>query len=122
MLVWRVGLPVYRSLRHGLVVTDVRAESPGVTTVTVGGRDLHRLPVRAGQFLHWRFLGGPGASRAHPYSLSAAPDGRSLRITVAHLGDGSLGAVPAAARHPRAWWRGRTGGCTPGSAPAPRCC
>ena len=89
ILVWRVGLPVYRSLRHGLVVTDVRAENDGVTTVTVGGRHLHRLPVQAGQFLHWRFLGGPGASRAHPYSLSAAPDGRSLRITVAHLGDGS---------------------------------
>src|SRR3954470_20513084 len=89
VLVWRVGLPVYRSLRHALVVTDVRPENAGVTTVTVGGRDLHRLPVRAGQFLQWRFLSGPGASRAHPYSLSAAPDGRSLRITVAHLGDGS---------------------------------
>ena len=89
VLVWRVGLPVYRSLRHALVVTDVRSENDGVTTVTVGGRHLHRLPVQAGQFLHWRFLGGPGASRAHPYSLSAAPDGQSLRITVAHLGDGS---------------------------------
>ena len=42
-----------------------------------------------GQFFQWRFLGNPGASRAHPYSLSAAPDGRSLRITAAHLGDGS---------------------------------
>ena len=89
ILVWRVGLPVYRSLRHALVVTDVRSEKDGVTTVTVGGRHLHRLPVQAGQFLHWRFLAGPGASRAHPYSLSAAPDGHSLRITVAHLGDGS---------------------------------
>src|SRR5665647_1518723 len=29
------------------------------------------------------------ATRAHPYSLSAAPDGRTLRITAAHLGDGS---------------------------------
>ena len=89
VLVWRVGLPVYRSLRHGLVVTEVRRENERVTTVTVGGRDLHRLPVRAGQFLHWRFLSGSGSSRAHPYSLSAAPDGRSLRITVAHLGDDS---------------------------------
>src|ERR1019366_3662674 len=25
----------------------------------------------------------------HPYSLSAAPDGKTLRITAAHLGDGS---------------------------------
>jgi ferredoxin-NADP reductase len=50
---------------------------------------LHRLPVRAGQFFQWRFLDGPGSTRAHPYSLSAAPDGRTLRITAAHLGDGS---------------------------------
>jgi ferredoxin-NADP reductase len=45
--------------------------------------------VTAGQFLTWRFLTGPGWTRAHPYSLSAAPDGRSLRITVKGLGDGS---------------------------------
>jgi len=91
VLVWRVGQPLWRSLRHGLVVEEVRAESDSVTTVVMRGRNLHRLPVRAGQFLQWRFLDGPGATRAHPYSLSAAPDGRSLRITAAHLGDGSSG-------------------------------
>ena len=32
---------------------------------------------------------GPGWTRAHPYSLSAAPDGHSLRITVKVVGDGS---------------------------------
>jgi predicted ferric reductase len=89
VLVWRVGLPVYRSLRHRLRVTSVVAEDDGVTSVYLAGRDLDRLPVTAGQFLTWRFLTGPGWSRAHPYSLSAAPDGRSLRITVKNLGDGS---------------------------------
>ncbi|HRW20098.1 MAG TPA: ferredoxin reductase family protein [Dermatophilaceae bacterium] len=89
ILLWRVGLPLYRTLRHRLVVTHVYAEGPGVTSVVVAGRDLDRLPVAAGQFFQWRFLDNPGASRAHPYSLSAAPDGRSLRITAAHLGDGS---------------------------------
>ena len=43
----------------------------------------------AGQFFSFRFLGGPGWTRAHPYSLSAAPDGRTLRITVQVVGDGS---------------------------------
>jgi predicted ferric reductase len=89
VLIWRVGQPIWRSLRHQLVVQDVRAEGAGVTTVVMRGRNLHRLPVQAGQFLQWRFLGGPGFTRAHPYSLSAAPDGRTLRITAAHLGDGS---------------------------------
>jgi len=88
---WRVGQPLARSLRHRLVVQEVRSESDTVTTVVMAGRNLHRLPVQAGQFMQWRFLGGPGFSRAHPYSLSAAPDGKTLRITAAHLGDGSEG-------------------------------
>jgi len=89
VLIWRVAQPLWRSLRHQLVVQEVRAENDRVTTVVMRGRMLHRLPVRAGQFLQWRFLDGPGFTRAHPYSLSAAPDGRTLRITAAHLGDGS---------------------------------
>jgi predicted ferric reductase len=89
VLVWRVGQPLWRSLRHQLVVEQVRAENDRVTTVVMRGRMLHRLPVRAGQFLQWRFLDGPGFTRGHPYSLSAAPDGRTLRITASHLGDGS---------------------------------
>ena len=91
VLFWRVGQPLWRSLRHQLVVQEVRAESDTVTTVVMRGRKLDRLPVRAGQFLQWRFLDGAGFTRAHPYSLSAAPDGRTLRITAAHLGDGSAG-------------------------------
>ena len=89
ILVFRVGVPAYRSLRHGLRVTSVVREVDGVVSVYVTGRDLDALKVEAGQFFSWRFLAGPGWSRAHPYSLSAAPDGRSLRITVKDLGDGS---------------------------------
>ena len=89
VLVWRVGLPVWRNLRHGLRVTSVVPEGDGVASVYVTGRRMHRLRVEAGQFLTWRFLAGPGWSRANPYSLSAAPDGRSLRITVQVVGDGS---------------------------------
>ena len=92
VLVWRVGLPLHRSVRHGLRVTAVVSEDSDdgdVVSVHLTGRALHRLPVTAGQFLTWRFLTGTGWTRAHPYSLSAAPDGRSLRITVKALGDGS---------------------------------
>ena len=89
VLVWRIGLPVLRTLRHDLRVTSVVAEDNDVLSVYVAGRGLDRLPVTAGQFFLWRFLSGPGWTRAHPYSLSAAPDGRSLRITVKELGDGS---------------------------------
>ena len=89
VLVFRLGLPARRSLAGPVRVLEVRPEGPAATTVTVGGRGVGRLPVRAGQFFQWRFLDGPGWSRAHPYSISAAPDGRTLRITAAHAGDGS---------------------------------
>ena len=89
VLIWRLGLPAWRSLRHRIEVAAVVPEAPGVTSVWLRGRDLHRLPVRAGQFLLWRFLDGPGWSRAHPYSLSAPPRGDLMRITVKDLGDGS---------------------------------
>lgn len=56
--------------------------------MTVSGPGVARMRVQAGQFV-WRFLDGPGWTRGHPYSVSAAPDGRSLRLTAAHLGDGS---------------------------------
>ena len=64
-------------------------ESTDVVSVYLTGRRLDRMPLRAGQFLNVRFLDGPGWTRANPFSLSAAPDGRSLRITAKTLGDGS---------------------------------
>ncbi len=89
VITFRVVLPIVRSRRHRLVVSHVVAESPTVTSVVVTGRHLDRLPARAGQFFQWRFLDGPGWTRANPYSLSAAPDGRSLRITAERVGGSS---------------------------------
>ncbi len=89
VLVFRLGLPLWRSARHRLTVAAVVPEAPGVFSVHLRGRHLDRLPVRAGQFFLWRFLTGPGWSRAHPYSLSAAPRPDLLRITVKEVGDDS---------------------------------
>jgi predicted ferric reductase len=89
VLIYRIGVPVWRNGRHRLVVSHVTTDGPGITSVHLTGRHLERLPVRAGQFFQWRFLDGPGWSRAHPYSLSATPHGHQLRITVKNLGDGS---------------------------------
>jgi predicted ferric reductase len=89
VLVYRVGLPLWRNWQHRLTVSHVVAEGPGLTSVYLRGRRLDRLPVRAGQFFQWRFLDGPGWSRTHPYSLSATPHTGVVRITVKDLGDGS---------------------------------
>jgi ferredoxin-NADP reductase/DMSO/TMAO reductase YedYZ heme-binding membrane subunit len=78
----RVVRPLVVSRRHRLRVLAVHDEAPGVVSIEIGGRRLDRLPARSGQFLYWRFL-APGLwHRARAYSLSRAPDGRTLRITV----------------------------------------
>lgn len=96
VLAFRVALPLWRTHRHELFVTEVRPEGPGVVSVRMRGNDLHRLPVRAGHFLQWRFLGGRGWTRTHPYSLSAAPRSDELRITVKDVGDGLAHLRPGA--------------------------
>jgi ferredoxin-NADP reductase/DMSO/TMAO reductase YedYZ heme-binding membrane subunit len=91
VVAFRVGVPLLGFWRHRLVVSEVHRETLGVTSVVVTGRELHRLGARPGQYLLWRFLDRPGWTRAHPYSLSAAPDGTALRLTAVHAGDGSTG-------------------------------
>jgi ferredoxin-NADP reductase len=93
VVVFRLGLPLWRSVYHRLEVAATVTEAPGVVSVYLRGRHLDRLPVQAGQFFLWRFLDGPGCTRAHPYTLSAAPGSGLLRITVKDLGDGSARAA-----------------------------
>jgi predicted ferric reductase len=96
----RVVVPLARSLHHRLRVERVVREAPGVVSIEIGGRDLDRLPALSGQFLQWRFLARGHWMEAHPFSLSAAPGGQRLRITVKALGDytARLGELPAGTR------------------------
>jgi predicted ferric reductase len=87
LLVFRVLVPLTAAFRYRLRVAEVVPEGPGVVSLRITGRGLDRLRAHAGQFFVWRFLDGKRWRSAHPFSLSAAPDGRSLRITVKALGD-----------------------------------
>ena len=87
MLWWRVLEPVRFNRRHGLRVDGVQREAPGVASIYLGGRHLDDLDAQSGQFFLWRFLTPNGWWQAHPFSLSAAPTHRRLRITVKDLGD-----------------------------------
>jgi len=89
VVIFRVGQPVWRSLRHRLRVVEVRAEAPGVVSVVCSGRRLDRLAVSGGQFFLWRFLARDLWWQAHPYSLSALPRPPYLRVTIKGLGDQS---------------------------------
>jgi predicted ferric reductase len=87
LLGYRWLLPIARAFRYRLHLADIREESPGVVTLTLEGRGLHRLRVEAGQYFLLRFLLRDRWWKAHPFSLSAAPDGRRLCFTVKALGD-----------------------------------
>ncbi|WTX00641.1 ferredoxin reductase family protein [Streptomycetaceae bacterium NBC_01309] len=87
----RVALPLRRNLRHRLRVVAVVPESHDVVSIHIKGRDLDKLPAQAGQFFLWRFLTRDRWWQANPFSLSAAPDGRRLRLTVKAAGAGSAG-------------------------------
>ncbi len=87
VLIFRVVQPMRFSLRHRLRVDQVVQEAPGVVSIHLTGRHMDQIAIRAGQYLQIRFLSGGGWWRHHPFSISAAPDGQSLRITVKDLGD-----------------------------------
>ena len=89
VLYWRIGLPLVRSMRHNIKVDRVVIEGPGVVSVIMRGRQLHKLAAQGGQFFSWRFLTQGHLLVAHPYSLSAAPTEHYVRITVKDLGDHS---------------------------------
>jgi predicted ferric reductase len=87
LFTYRVALPVRNALRHQMQVVTVRREAPGVTSLHIAGRRLEQLRAEPGQFFRWRFLTRDGWWQSHPFSLSAVPHDRMLRITVKSLGD-----------------------------------
>ncbi|MFE6630867.1 MULTISPECIES: ferredoxin reductase family protein [Streptomyces] len=89
VLWYRVLTPLRLNLRHRMRVEAVIEEAPGIVSVLIGGRRLHRMGAEAGQFFRWRFRAPGMRFSSHPYSLSAAPRPDMLRITVKAIGDHS---------------------------------
>ena len=89
IIVWRFVIPTGRSLRHNLKIEKVVNEGPGVTSIIMKGRKLDKLGAQGGQFFGWRFLQKGQWWISHPYSLSAAPTDKYMRVTVKELGDHS---------------------------------
>ncbi|MER5385210.1 ferric reductase-like transmembrane domain-containing protein [Streptomyces sp. NPDC002688] len=91
LLAGRIVVPVWRNAYHGFRVAAVTPESDNVVSVHVTGRHLDKLPAQAGQFFIWRFPGHNHWWSANPFSLSAAPNGRGLRLTAKAVGSASTG-------------------------------
>ena len=85
--VFRVAAPIVLLMRHRFVVDRVVVETSDVVSIYVGGRGLDRLNARAGQYFRLRLLARNEWWRSHPFSVSAMPDGVTLRFTVKALGD-----------------------------------
>ncbi|MDD2325974.1 MAG: ferredoxin reductase family protein [Alphaproteobacteria bacterium] len=80
-------LPLYRFSRHRFRVEKVVVETEDVYSVYITGRDLERFRFQPGQFAIFRFLDRKLGWQAHPFSFSAAPNGKWLRISVKKSGD-----------------------------------
>ncbi|PWR14239.1 oxidoreductase [Micromonospora sicca] len=82
----RVVAPLHFNLRHRLRVADVVAESTDTISIYLTGRRLNQIDMLGGQYFRWRFLNAGGWWQSHPFSLSAAANGRWLRLTVKVVG------------------------------------
>jgi predicted ferric reductase len=115
LITWRFAIPVIRSLRLGLKVEQVIKEGPGVFSIIMKGRNVDSLGAQGGQFFGWRFLTKGHWFISHPYSLSAAPTKKYLRVTVKDLGDHS-GSVTFIKPKTRVFLEGPYGAFTAGRA------
>jgi ferredoxin-NADP reductase len=87
-VVWgRLLTPLRLNVRHRLTVAAVVPETHDVTSIYLTGKRLSEFPAIAGHFARWRFLLPLDWWRSHPFSLSAAPNGGYLRLTVKTAGD-----------------------------------
>jgi predicted ferric reductase len=87
-VVWyRILRPVVRGLRHSLRVSNVVRESSDAVSIYLNGKNVEKLGGSAGQFYLVRILTARDWWRPHPFSISAAPNNKFVRFTVADRGD-----------------------------------
>jgi predicted ferric reductase len=91
LVIGRIVQPLRRNAKHQLRVAAIVPEADDVVSVHVTGKYLDQLGATAGQFFIWHFLGYNKWWQANPFSLSSAPDGRSLRLTAKASGTTSAG-------------------------------
>jgi predicted ferric reductase len=87
-VVWyRILRLVVRGLRHSLRVSNVVHESSDAVSIYLSGKNVEKLGGAAGQFYLVRILTARDWWRPHPFSISAAPNNKFVRFTVADRGD-----------------------------------
>jgi len=87
LIVFRLGRPLYNYLRYRTRIERISPETLDVNSVYITGRQLERFPIQPGQFMIVRFLQRGFWWEAHPFSLSCAPNGAYLRLSIKAVGD-----------------------------------
>jgi predicted ferric reductase len=85
--VFRVAAPIVQLFSHRFHVERLVVETSDVVSIYIAGRRMDRVHARAGQYFRLRLLVRNEWWRSHPFSISAVPDGSTLRFTVKALGD-----------------------------------
>ena len=87
ILWYRVWTPVRKSYRKSLVLSKSVRESSDTTSLYLSGKHLQEIEAVSGQFYFLRFMTPKQWWRPHPFSISAAPNGKYLRFTIGDRGD-----------------------------------
>jgi predicted ferric reductase len=86
VVAYRFIRPIALYIRHRFYVEKVVRESRDVYSVYIAGRAIDAFGYEAGQYLSVSFL-TKGMWQPHPFSISTAPNGKYIRISVKSLGD-----------------------------------
>ncbi len=86
LLAFRWLRPFYLFYRHRFFVEKIIAEKGGAHSVYASGKGLENYRFHAGQFANLTFL-QKGMWFTHPFSFSAAPNGKFLRFSIKASGD-----------------------------------
>ena len=87
-IIWyRVTKPLIRIFANSMKIDNVVRESSDTTSLYLRGKNIEKLGGAAGQFYFLRVLTPKRWFKAHPFSLSAAPNNHFMRFTIGNRGD-----------------------------------
>ncbi|NMC61935.1 MAG: hypothetical protein GYA55_02075, partial [SAR324 cluster bacterium] len=84
---YRLVRPVLLFWRYRFEILEIKPECEDVVSVLIGGKNIKAFKFAAGQFVSVRFLAKGFWWEEHPFSLSKAPGGDTLRLSIKALGD-----------------------------------
>jgi predicted ferric reductase len=99
-LAFRFVMPLRAYFRHHFRIERIVRETKDVVSLFIGGDAMGQFAVQPGQFVIVRMLVKGMWWQAHPFSVSAVPDGRTIRLTIKELGDYTrhVGRIPEGAK------------------------